>query len=202
MDKNTKTNKCSYPDDCSCDYCDDDVLIDEPIDSKPTAKYRQWRKIVGCTCGKARIATGWTLVEGDDVLGVNSDDGKQTKLKRKLKKKKAEFNQVWDDYQSLGLDWSGHVMLYHDMIKLLSEFDNDLLLRAVRAADLRRIEKLKAELKDTNDERRSWMRSCSSLRRECNGLKAEIAQLKAPKLQVSWNGDPFETVSVADDNTK
>jgi len=124
------------------------------------------------------------------------------KLKRKLKKKKAEFNQVWDDYQSLGRDYAGYVILYHDIIKLLSEFDNDLLLRAVRAADLRRIEKLQsdyAKLEEKFDvvegETSQLLKGKHILKLRCNGLKAEIAQLKAPKLQVPWNGDPFEIVS-------
>jgi len=54
--------------------CDDDVLIDEPIIWPTTPRYRQHRKIEGCTCGKARIVIYWEHIEGEDVWGIGDAD--------------------------------------------------------------------------------------------------------------------------------
>lgn len=58
--------QCARCNDGKCDYCDDDdVLIDEPIHSKPIARYKSELSIEGCTCGKGVIMQRWVKQEGD-----------------------------------------------------------------------------------------------------------------------------------------
>ena len=53
-------------------------------------------------------------------------------LERKIKRLKKENKQLHRDYKSIGDDYAGYVLLYHDIIKLLVEFDSELLQRVVK----------------------------------------------------------------------
>jgi len=53
-------------------------------------------------------------------------------LERKIKRLKKENKQLYRDYKSIGDDYVDYVLLYHDIIKLLAEFDSELLLNVVK----------------------------------------------------------------------
>jgi len=78
----------------------------------------------------------------------------KAKLKRRNKRLKKEFKVMYDDYQSIGRESIDATILLNDIVKLLAEYDNnydgngDWFMRAFRAADIERIEKLKAEIKE------------------------------------------------------
>ncbi len=108
--------------------------------------------------------------------------------KKKLKK---QAQQAYEDYKSLGRDSLDLVLLYHDIIGLLVEYDGDLFLRSIRAADLERIEKLKAELDEMAEERHTAVKAFLNISNERNRLRNELEKLKALQVDITMvvNGE-------------